>query len=408
MFMHNTTGYMVGKDYEQGGIIKHGALMINAVSNSKVPHLGVIMGASYGAGNYGMSGRAYDPRFLFSWPIRAVRGDGPAAAGRRAVDRGPRVRRGQGRGVRRGRRQGHARDGRGADRVRADRAGQQLARLRRRHHRPARHAHRAGHGAERGAQRKRSRAPRASASSGCERARRGPWSPTGARSPAASSAPAAGWASAPWPCTPRPTPRRCSCARPTARWPSAARRRPTPTCAATRWCRPRWTRAPTPSTPATASWPRTRRSRARCPTPGLTWIGPAPEAIEAMGSKTEARDRMESAGVPVLPGPARSTARRATRWPRSPTAIGYPLLVKAIGRRRRQGHAPGRVGRRAGGAASRARAARPPARSATTPCSWSASRPARATWRSRSSATWRARWPRWASATARCSAATRR
>jgi acetyl-CoA carboxylase carboxyltransferase component len=68
IFMHNTTGYMVGKDYEQGGIIKHGALMINAVSNSKVPHLGVIMGASYGAGNYGMSGRAYDPRFLFSWP----------------------------------------------------------------------------------------------------------------------------------------------------------------------------------------------------------------------------------------------------------------------------------------------------------------------------------------------------
>jgi acetyl-CoA carboxylase carboxyltransferase component len=68
IFMHNTTGYMVGKDYEQGGIIKHGALMINAVSNSKVQHLGVIMGASYGAGNYGMSGRAYDPRFLFSWP----------------------------------------------------------------------------------------------------------------------------------------------------------------------------------------------------------------------------------------------------------------------------------------------------------------------------------------------------
>jgi len=68
LFLHNTTGYMVGKDYEQGGIIKHGAQMINAVSNSKVPHLGVILGASYGAGNYGMSGRAYDPRFLFSWP----------------------------------------------------------------------------------------------------------------------------------------------------------------------------------------------------------------------------------------------------------------------------------------------------------------------------------------------------
>jgi acetyl-CoA carboxylase carboxyltransferase component len=68
LFLHNTTGYMVGKEYEQGGIIKHGAMMINAVSNSTVPHISIMMGASYGAGNYGMCGRAYDPRFLFSWP----------------------------------------------------------------------------------------------------------------------------------------------------------------------------------------------------------------------------------------------------------------------------------------------------------------------------------------------------
>ncbi|MDQ4008170.1 MAG: acyl-CoA carboxylase subunit beta [Actinomycetota bacterium] len=68
LFLHNTTGYMVGEAYEQQGIIKHGALMINAVSNSTVPHLSVVMGASYGAGNYGMCGRAYDPRFLFTWP----------------------------------------------------------------------------------------------------------------------------------------------------------------------------------------------------------------------------------------------------------------------------------------------------------------------------------------------------
>jgi acetyl-CoA carboxylase carboxyltransferase component len=68
VFLHNTTGYMVGKEYEQGGIIKHGAMMINAVANSKVPHLSVLMGASYGAGHYGMCGRAYDPRFLFAWP----------------------------------------------------------------------------------------------------------------------------------------------------------------------------------------------------------------------------------------------------------------------------------------------------------------------------------------------------
>ena len=68
LFLHNTTGYMVGKEYERGGIIKHGSQMINAVSNSTVPHLSLIIGASYGAGHYGMCGRAYDPRFLFAWP----------------------------------------------------------------------------------------------------------------------------------------------------------------------------------------------------------------------------------------------------------------------------------------------------------------------------------------------------
>ncbi|WGL52723.1 carboxyl transferase domain-containing protein [Nocardioides sp. BP30] len=68
LFLHNTTGYMVGKEYEQGGIIKHGAMMVNAVSNSTVPSISILIGASYGAGNYGMNGRAYDPRFLFTWP----------------------------------------------------------------------------------------------------------------------------------------------------------------------------------------------------------------------------------------------------------------------------------------------------------------------------------------------------
>ncbi|WP_084960580.1 acyl-CoA carboxylase subunit beta [Thermoactinospora rubra] len=78
LFLQNTTGYMVGKDYEQRGIIKHGAMMINAVSNSTVPHLTVVMGASYGAGNYGMCGRAYEPRFLFSWPSAKSAVMGPA------------------------------------------------------------------------------------------------------------------------------------------------------------------------------------------------------------------------------------------------------------------------------------------------------------------------------------------
>ena len=68
LFLHNTTGYMVGKQYEEGGMIKHGSMMINAVSNSTVPHISLLIGASYGAGHYGMCGRAYDPRFLFAWP----------------------------------------------------------------------------------------------------------------------------------------------------------------------------------------------------------------------------------------------------------------------------------------------------------------------------------------------------
>jgi acetyl-CoA carboxylase carboxyltransferase component len=67
VFLQNTTGFMVGASYEQGGIIKDGAKMINAVTNSTVPHITINIGASFGAGNYGMSGRAYDPRFMFAW-----------------------------------------------------------------------------------------------------------------------------------------------------------------------------------------------------------------------------------------------------------------------------------------------------------------------------------------------------
>ncbi len=68
IFLQNTTGYMVGKEYEEGGIIKNGAKLINAVSNSEVPSITLMIGNSYGAGNYGMNGRSYDPRFLFTYP----------------------------------------------------------------------------------------------------------------------------------------------------------------------------------------------------------------------------------------------------------------------------------------------------------------------------------------------------
>ena len=77
VFLQNITGFMVGSRYEQGGIIKDGAKLINAVSNSTVPHLTIMVGASYGAGNYGMSGRAYDPRFVFSWPNHRIAVMGP-------------------------------------------------------------------------------------------------------------------------------------------------------------------------------------------------------------------------------------------------------------------------------------------------------------------------------------------
>ncbi|MGN8259346.1 carboxyl transferase domain-containing protein [Pseudomonas sp. SMSB3] len=68
LFLQNITGFMVGKKYEEGGIAKHGAKLVTAVACAKVPKFTVIIGGSFGAGNYGMCGRAYDPRFLWMWP----------------------------------------------------------------------------------------------------------------------------------------------------------------------------------------------------------------------------------------------------------------------------------------------------------------------------------------------------
>ena len=77
IFLQNITGFMVGKDFEQDGIIKKGSQMVNAVSSSTVPHLTVILGSSYGAGNYGMSGRAFGNRFTFLWPTAKIAVMGP-------------------------------------------------------------------------------------------------------------------------------------------------------------------------------------------------------------------------------------------------------------------------------------------------------------------------------------------
>ena len=81
IFLQNTTGFMVGKSYEEGGIAKHGAKMVNAVACARVPKLTVVVGGSFGAGNYSMCGRAYSPRFLWIWPgARVSVMGGPQAA----------------------------------------------------------------------------------------------------------------------------------------------------------------------------------------------------------------------------------------------------------------------------------------------------------------------------------------
>ena len=97
LFLQNIAGFMVGRDYEAGGIAKHGAKMVTAVACARVPKLTVVIGGSYGAGNYSMCGRAYSPRFLWMWPnarisvmggeqaasvLATVRGEQLSAAGK--------------------------------------------------------------------------------------------------------------------------------------------------------------------------------------------------------------------------------------------------------------------------------------------------------------------------------------
>ena len=77
VFLHNVTGFLVGKEFERQAIIKKGSQLINAVSNSNVPHISFIIGASYGAGTYAMSGRAFNNRFLFTWPSAKIAVMGP-------------------------------------------------------------------------------------------------------------------------------------------------------------------------------------------------------------------------------------------------------------------------------------------------------------------------------------------
>ncbi|WP_369602757.1 acyl-CoA carboxylase subunit beta [Hahella sp. SMD15-11] len=82
LFLHNTTGFMVGTDSEQNGVIKHGSKMIQAVANARVPRITLVVGGSYGAGNYAMCGRGLDPRFIFAWPNSRTAVMGGAQAGK--------------------------------------------------------------------------------------------------------------------------------------------------------------------------------------------------------------------------------------------------------------------------------------------------------------------------------------
>ena len=132
VFLQNITGFMVGREYEAGGIAKDGAKLVTAVASAAVPKFTVLIGGSFGAGNYAMAGRAYSPRFLWTWPNARISRHGRTAGGAGALDGPP--------GYRRRRR---ARRLRGADPRGLRARGQPLLRdrpaLGRRHHRPARH-----------------------------------------------------------------------------------------------------------------------------------------------------------------------------------------------------------------------------------------------------------------------------
>ena len=131
LFLQNITGFMVGREAEASGIARDGAKMVAAVSCARVPKLTVIVGGSHGAGNYGMCGRAYDPRFLWMWPNARISVMGGEQAATVLGWAAPRARPGRGRGAARA----HPR--------RSTRPGQPVLRDRaavgRRHHRPARH-----------------------------------------------------------------------------------------------------------------------------------------------------------------------------------------------------------------------------------------------------------------------------
>ncbi len=86
LFLQDVNGFMVGRDAEQGGIIRAGAKLVNAIANSVVPKLTVILGGSFGAGNYALCGKGFDPRFIFAWPTARYAVMGPDQAASTLLD----------------------------------------------------------------------------------------------------------------------------------------------------------------------------------------------------------------------------------------------------------------------------------------------------------------------------------
>ena len=158
VFLQNTTGYMVGSVAERGGAIKHGSKMIQAVANARVPKFTFVIGGSFGAGNYGMCGRGFDPRFIFAWPSArtAVMGGAQAAKVMDIVNRGKLER--SGAAANEEALQGDVRRAAQPARPRVGGAVRHRPAVGRRHHRSARHAPRARRCASPGA---RGRGPRA-------------------------------------------------------------------------------------------------------------------------------------------------------------------------------------------------------------------------------------------------------
>ena len=332
LFLQNVTGYMVGKRYEQGGIIKHGSLMVNAVSNSAVPHLTLQVGGSYGAGNYGMSGRAFKPRFLFLWPNAKTAVMGPEQLAGHALDRGA-----PGGGRAAGKPFDEAADAKRRAAIEEQIERESLVEftsgrllddgvLDPRDSRTALGLALSAVALERsrgGARVRRLPDVRRRCRSYSDREPGRDRAAHPAHLPRDGHRDGRGLLGA----------RRERAVRARGRRGGGARRRDarrSRTCASTRSSPRRARRARTRSTPATASCPRTRRSRRRAARRGSLFVGPTPEAIAAMGSKLEAKRRMQAAGVPQLPS---REARAASAKPAALAALakelGLPLLVKA-------------------------------------------------------------------------------